>query len=151
MLAAQVVDRDLSDSVTLEGPLAQDRVRDLMARATLLCAPCRIGTDGNRDALPTVLLEALACGLPSISTPVTGIPEILDEGRAGVIVPENDAAATARAIASLLEDDALRARLAEAGRVHVREHFDLKRSSQTLKGWFDTVDSDSREACASPA
>lgn len=150
-LKAQVRERELSRSVTMTGPLGQDRVRDLMAHATLLCAPCRIGEDGNRDALPTVLLEALACGLPSISTPVTGIPEILDGGRVGVLVPENDVNATAQAMADMLDDPERREHLGVVGRMHVREHFDLQRSSRTLKGWFDAVPRDSREPCASPA
>ncbi len=150
-LAALVAERGLQDRVTLTGPLVQDGVVDLLRRATLFCLPCLIGQDGNRDALPTVLLEALACGLPIVSTPVTGIPEIVDHGRAGVLVPENDARATADAIAGLLADPARRTALAAAGRRHVREHFDIGRSSAVLAGWFAGALSERGAACASPA
>ena len=81
-----------------------------------------IGEDGNRDALPTTLIESLAMGLPCISTPVVGIPEILDQGRAGVMVPENDDQATADAIGALLADPARRAELAKPTPMHTRTH-----------------------------
>jgi glycosyltransferase involved in cell wall biosynthesis len=112
-------------------------VRELMARASLLCMPCIVGDDGNRDALPTALLEAQAMGLPCISTPVTGIPEILDGGRAGVLVPENDPQATARAIEALLADRARRDALARAGRARAEELFDARACARTLRGWFE--------------
>jgi glycosyltransferase involved in cell wall biosynthesis len=121
-----------------------------------VCAlPCVVGEDGNRDALPTVLLEALATGLPCVSTPVTGIPEILDGGRAGLLVPENDPAATAAALASLLDDVPRRARLARAGRAHAERHFDLATQARALHGWLQEALAASaaagRAACTSPA
>ncbi len=132
---------DLADRVTFTGPLDQAAVRELMGRATVFCLPCRIGEDGNRDALPTVLLEALAMRLPCISTPVTGIPEILDEGRVGRIVPENDPEATAAALAELLDSPETRERLAAEGRLHAERNFDAQTVAQVLSEWFE-------EACA---
>ena len=140
----------LGDVVHLAGALDQGEVRRHMAEASLMCLPCLIGDDGNRDALPTVLLEALAVGLPCVSTPVTGIPEILDQGRVGLLVPENDAAATARAMAELLGDPARRAEMARAGRVRAEELFDRKKTSAILHGWFDEVLA-GKVGCASPA
>jgi glycosyltransferase involved in cell wall biosynthesis len=122
--------------VTFTGPLPQDEVRRLMGRATVFCLPCVIGADGNRDALPTVLLEALAAGLPTISTPVTGIPEILDDGRAGRLVPERDVPATARALRTLLDDPAERRWIARAGRDRAEQLFDARAAGATLSGWF---------------
>lgn len=122
----------------LEFAGAQDQgvVRDLMRSATLFCLPCVIGDDGNRDALPTVLLEALACGLPMISTDVTGIPEILDGGKAGVLVPQHDPVALANAMDSLLADPARREQLAGHGLTHVAEHFDGAKQAKVLAGWL---------------
>jgi colanic acid/amylovoran biosynthesis glycosyltransferase len=114
-LAGQVARLGLMDRVTLAGPMDQARVRALIMEATVFCLPCVIGTDGNRDALPTVLIEALASGLPAISTPVTGVPEILGDD-AGVLVPERDPAATAAALERLIRDPAERARIAALGR-----------------------------------
>ncbi len=127
----------LSSSVDLAGPLDQAAVRRLLQSATVMCLPCLVGRDGNRDALPTVLLEALACGLPAISTPVTGIPEILAGGRAGVIVPENDPLATADAIAGLLGDPERREELALEGRRRAEELFDARKNAKMLFDWFE--------------
>jgi colanic acid/amylovoran biosynthesis glycosyltransferase len=150
-IAALVAERGLSDVVTLAGSLPADEVRAVLGRATVFCLPCVIGPDGNRDALPTVLLEALAAGVPIVSTPVTGIPEILDHGRCGALVPENDAEATARAIAALLDAPERRERLATAGRAHAAQCFDLARQSRVLAGWFDEVLARREAECASPA
>ncbi len=139
LIEAHVAERGLRDAVTLTGALDQDAVRGLLSRATVMCLPCVVGEDGNRDALPTTLIEALASGLPCISTPVTGIPEILGHGAAGVLVPEDDARATADALEMLLGDDAARARFAHAGIERAREHFDGRRSAHTLRSWFDEV------------
>lgn len=138
-LARRVRARGLAGRVELTGPLDSDQVRAAMDRASLFCLPCRIGEDGNRDALPTVLLEALAGGLPAISTPVTGIPEILDHGRAGVLVPADDVEATARAIEELLDDPERRASHARSGCARARDLFDREKQAAILAGWFREV------------
>lgn len=135
-LHARAARLGLQDSIRWLGAVDQSVVRAQLRSATVFCLPCKIGADGNRDALPTVLLEAIASGLPTISTPVTGIPEILDHGRAGVLVPEDDVAATARAIEDLLTDAPRRMRLARAGRARAEACFDAKASARTLHGWF---------------
>ncbi len=135
-LLAQLEELDLTDKVELPGALPLEEIREHMGSATVFCLPCVIGEDGNRDALPTVLLEALASGLPAISTPVTGIPEILDNGGAGVIVPERDAEATADALAQLLGDPIERQSLALAGLERVHRLFDLAKSGDSLNRWF---------------
>ena len=58
---------DLEETLEMTGPLPQEKVRELLQRAAVLVAPCVEGADGNRDALPTVLLEAMALGAPCIS------------------------------------------------------------------------------------
>lgn len=148
-IAARVAERGLGSRVRMVGALDQSGVRAHMARAQVFALPCRIGEDGNRDALPTVLLEAQAAGLPCVSTPVTGIPEILDQGRAGLLVPENDPVATAEGIARLLADAALRERLSAAGRARAAQLFDGRANARVLKGWFDEVLEGTEDACAS--
>ena len=135
-IRARIQAAGLAERVELAGALDSAAVRERMRAATVLCLPCKIGEDGNRDALPTVLLEALASGLPCISTPVTGIPEILDEGRAGTLVPENDVEATARALERVLADPALRAAQAAAGRQRAERLFEARASARTLHDWF---------------
>ncbi len=138
----------LCERVEMTGALDQSRVRALMSEATLMCLPCKVGTDGNRDALPTVLLEALAAGLPCISTPVTGIPEILGHGRAGCLVPEDDAVATADAMASLLAFPSLRASYSHAGRERAEQLFDARSAARCLHAWFEEVFADKRVGAA---
>ena len=139
VIEARIAELGLSDRITLVGAQDQERVREYLARATVMCLPCRIGEDGNRDALPTTLIESQAMGLPCVSTPVTGIPEILAHGNAGVIVPENDVQATAHALRDLLANRDRRTRIAEAGRRQVARLFDARRSAETLEGWFETA------------
>ncbi len=139
LIEAAIRERDLGSRITMAGAQDQDVVRDYLARATVMCLPCRIGEDGNRDALPTTLIESQAMGLPCVSTPVTGIPEILAQGHAGLLVPENDVQKTAQAIHELLVNRELQARIAEAGRRQVTRLFDARRSADTLNRWFDAA------------
>lgn len=126
----------VTDSVTWAGPLPQDAVRAHLATATLFALPCRIARDGNRDGLPTVLLEALASGLPCVTTTVTGNPEIVRDGVEGRLVPPDDPAALAAALGDLLLDPEARARMAEAARASAIERFDLRHNVATLAGWL---------------
>ncbi|MDP9429201.1 MAG: glycosyltransferase family 4 protein, partial [Actinomycetota bacterium] len=123
-LRAQVRLLGLEDLVTFHGPLSGDRVQELVGRASVFAAPCVHAADGDRDGLPTVLLEAMAAGTPCVSTPVTGIPEAIVDGRTGLLVGERDPHALAEAIARLLADDELRVRLAGAARAHLEACFD---------------------------
>ncbi|HEX6885269.1 MAG TPA: glycosyltransferase family 4 protein [Planctomycetota bacterium] len=142
--------RGVGARVRMLGARDAAEVRAHLARATLMVQPCLVGDDGNRDALPTVLVESLAMELPSVSTPVTGIPEILDQGRCGVLVPENDVPATAAAIEALLRDPARRARIAADGRQRAEQLFDAEKIARTLSSWFDSA-LEAAPACASSA
>ena len=148
-LREQVASSGLEGRVTLRGALDQGAVRGLMRSATLFCLPCIIGEDGNRDALPTVLLEALASGLPCVSTDVTGVPEILGCGEAGAIVAQNDPLGLADAVETLFADPTIRAHYAEAGRARAKEHFDGKRVAKQLSTWFEEALTRSAERCVS--
>lgn len=126
----------LADRVDLVGAASREEVLGWMRRARVLAAPCVTDAEGNRDALPTVLLEALAVGLPVVSTPVGGIPEIVDPGVHGLLVPEGDPAALADALERTLSDDRLSDRLAEAGRARVEERFDRSKTMGALLDVF---------------
>ncbi|MPV37420.1 glycosyltransferase family 4 protein [Georgenia subflava] len=123
-LRAQIARLGLDDVVELTGPLPQDRVREEVRTADVLAAPCVVGSDGNADGLPTVLLEAMALGTPCISTDVTGITEAVRHEVTGLQVPQHDPAALAAAITRLLDDRPLRDRLAGAARELVEAEFD---------------------------
>ena len=105
-------------------------------RAALMAVPCVVSANGNRDGLPTVLLETMAVGTPCISTAVTGIPEIVRDDETGLIVPEHDPASLADAIERLLDDEALAVRLATNARQLVEEEFDIHRNTVGLRTLF---------------
>jgi colanic acid/amylovoran biosynthesis glycosyltransferase len=85
-------------------------------RPTCSPHPAWSATDGNQDALPTVLLEALGAGLPMVTTPVAGIPEIVDHDEHGLVVDCGDAVAVAAGIVELFDDDERWAAMSAAGR-----------------------------------
>ena len=126
----------LGSRVAFLGPQPRALVQAFLQRAAVFAAPCVVSDDGDRDGLPTVLLEAMALGTPCIATDVTGIPEVLRDGVTGVLVPQHDAAALATAIARVLAGPALRARLAEAARRQMVARFDVHRNAAELRELF---------------
>jgi colanic acid/amylovoran biosynthesis glycosyltransferase len=136
-LRTLISELDLEEHVELAGPLSQEALLELFPRASVVATPCVVGSDGNRDGLPTVLTEAMALKIPVVATPVTGIPELVEDGRTGLIVPERDPAALAAAIHRLIEDTATARRLAEAGRERVERDFDLRANVGELRALFE--------------
>ncbi len=132
-LERQIARLGLVGRVGLAGPLPGDAVHAAMQEAAVLAVPCVVGVDGNRDGMPTVLLEAMALGTPCIATPVTGIPEIVQDGETGLLVEERDAAGLAAGLHRLLEDAGLRERLARAARQLIERHFDIHRNAARLR------------------
>lgn len=126
----------IDDRVTFTGSLAQPQVAEWLRRAHVMAAPCRVGDDGNQDALPTVLLEALGAGLPVATTPIAGIPEIIEHGTEGFVVPENDMPALADALASLMTDDSAWTAMSTAGPTKLAARFDRAATICELGGVF---------------
>jgi glycosyltransferase involved in cell wall biosynthesis len=133
---------NLNDHVRLLGAKPQDDVVAIYEQATVFALPCIVAEDGNRDGLPTVLLEAMAMGLPTVSTNLTGVPEIIDDESTGFLVPPQDPPALASALTRLLSEMALCKSMGDAARIKVAREFDLRRNVSTLHGWLD----DSTEA-----
>jgi colanic acid/amylovoran biosynthesis glycosyltransferase len=138
-LRAKVKRLKLGDRVELPGPRPQNALIEAVGRAAVFAAPCVIGGDGNRDGLPTVLLEAMALGTPCVSTDVTGIPEVLHDGETGLMVPQRDTNALAGAIERLLADPALRVELAGRARQLVEVEFDVRRNAALLRKTFEAA------------
>jgi glycosyltransferase involved in cell wall biosynthesis len=127
----------LASVVEIPGAIPQDRVRDeFMRHARVLVQPSVIAPDGDQDGIPTVLLEAMACGVPVVATPTSGIPEAVDDGETGLLVAPGDGAATAVGIGRLLDDGELAARLAEGARRRIERSFNIKRSVKVLRHLF---------------
>lgn len=96
----------LQQHVRLIGKLGHDEVLARMRAARIFALPCRIDADGDRDGIPNVILEAMAMGLPVVSTPVSGVPEIIEHGRTGWLVPPEDSEALAERLAALIDEGA---------------------------------------------
>ena len=114
----------LAGRVELRGPLTQRELFDEYRRSTLFALACRVDDSGDRDGIPNVLTEAMAAGLAVVSTSVSGIPELVESGRNGLLVPAEDPAALADAVLRVGKDPELRRRLAAAGARTVRDRFD---------------------------
>ncbi len=137
LLARLIDELGLAGRVSLAGPRPQDAVLAAYQRASLFALPCIVARDGNRDGLPTVMLEAMATGLPVVTTTVTGNPEIVDHGISGLLVEPEETAALADALARLLQDQALRQQMGQAARRKVEQLFDVRRNVAQLRRWFD--------------
>ena len=135
-LKALIAELGLDDRVALLGPRPQDEVAEAYRRAAIFALPCIVGSDGNRDGLPTVLLEAMASGLPAVSTSLTGVPEIIDDGINGLLVEPEDVEELARALAALLKDESLRREMGRAARRKVEEVFDVHKNVAQLRAWL---------------
>ncbi|WP_416673910.1 glycosyltransferase family 4 protein [Egbenema bharatensis] len=135
-LRTKIADLELQNRVELIGPRPQSELINLVRSAAVLAAPCTIGTDSNRDGLPTVLLEAMALGTPCIATDVTGIPEVLHHEQTGLMVPQNDPIALAESLKRLLTDSHLRVQLATRARQVIEQDFDIHRNAAHLRTVF---------------
>jgi colanic acid/amylovoran biosynthesis glycosyltransferase len=131
------VDRQgLSGLVELVGARSQTEVREALSAATIFVLPSLIAPGGDRDGIPVSLMEAMAAGAPVVSTRVSGIPELIEEEREGLLVPPGDSPALADALARLLDDAALRRRLATGARAKVERDFDAAREANKLLELF---------------
>jgi glycosyltransferase involved in cell wall biosynthesis len=137
-LGARIAQHGLEGRVRLLGALPQEQVLEALRESAVFAAPCVVGADGNRDGLPTVLLEAMAVGTPCVSTDVTGIPEAVLDGETGDIVPQHDARALAGAIERLLEDRQRGVRYATAARQLMQERFDIDGNTARMRELFAT-------------
>lgn len=135
-LEAAIRRHGLQDRVHLLGPHTQDEIVDRYREASVLALPCIVGEDGNRDGLPVSIVEALACGLPVVSTPVTGIPEVVVPGVNGLLVEEKDPVGLADALESLARDRELLEELASNARRSVEATFDQDTTAARLRELF---------------
>ena len=120
----------------LRGTVTQRELLDLYRHASVFALACRVVGDGDRDGIPNVLVEAMAVGLPVISTNVSGIPELIEHGVSGWLTPPKDVQALAAAIEELLNDAALRERLSRAAREQVCREFDAEVNVAALQQLF---------------
>ncbi len=138
-LQARIDQHGLPGCVSLVGAKTQEEVKELYRESDLFVLACIVTDDGDSDGVPTVLVESLAMQLPVVTTPVAAIPEFVVDGETGLLVPERDSFALARAMERLIVDPDLGRRLGERGRRAVAEQFDVRRTSAQLAAFFAEV------------
>ncbi|MDX7950626.1 glycosyltransferase [Lichenihabitans sp. Uapishka_5] len=122
-----------------QGPQAQEAVLDAYRDADLFVLPCRIAADGDRDGLPNVLVEAQSQGLACVSTTVSGVVELIEDDRNGLLVPPDAPESLAVALAALIADPQRRKRLGQAGQRRVAAEFDARSATARLMDLFAPV------------
>jgi glycosyltransferase involved in cell wall biosynthesis len=135
-IASMIHELGLEDTVMMRPAVTQEELRRIYQRATLFALPCQITENNDRDGIPNVLVEAMAVGLPVVSTNISGIPELIEHGVSGLLVPQKDARALAEAIAGLLDAPALRQKLGSAAREKVCRLFDAESNILALHRLF---------------
>lgn len=123
-------ERGIESRVSLLGAVGQDRIADVYATADVFCLP------SMAEGVPVSLMEAMAMELPVVTTRIMGIPELVDDGKAGMLIAPGRQGELVDALRGLLTDSELRARLGRAGRVKVLAEFDAGRSAEHLRNIF---------------
>ncbi len=136
-LETRVMQLGLNDRVRLLGALPHESVCGAYQRASMFVLPCIVTADGDRDGIPNVLPEAMASGVPVVSTAVSGIPELIDAEHDGLLVPPNSPAMLADAIDRLLTCPELSERLVRAARTKIEASFSMDHGTSRLLALFE--------------
>lgn len=135
-LQTQIDAAGLEDHVEILGPRTQETLIGLMQRASVITLPCIVSQSGDRDGLPTVLLEGMALGQPVVTTTTSGGPEIVADGETGILCSPGDPKELAQALHSVLANPEDALGMGAAGRHRAEQLFSLERNVATLAGYF---------------
>jgi glycosyltransferase involved in cell wall biosynthesis len=135
-LSKRIKETGLEGLVTLAGARRQHELVPLFQKSTIFALTPSVSPDGDRDGIPNVLVEAMACGLPVVSTAVAGIPELVIDDYNGLLFAPHDLQGIAAGLAALITDEIRRRRLGEAARKTVLDRFDLKAGACHMAGLF---------------
>jgi glycosyltransferase involved in cell wall biosynthesis len=122
---------NVARSVTFHGAVNQDRVRELLSRADVFVLP------SFAEGVPVSLMEAMAMEIPCVSTIIAGIPELIESGEDGILVPASDSDLVAGAIEKLIEDPEFRLRLGRTARRKIVEQYNLGTNVERLAAIFE--------------
>jgi colanic acid/amylovoran biosynthesis glycosyltransferase len=128
---------DLQAAFELPGAVFQEHLKAYLIRADVFVLPCITTSSGDMDGIPVSLMEAMAMEIATVSTYVSGIPELIEDGESGLLVREQDPEALADALQRLLGDEELRTRLGKNGRRKVVEEFNIHKSAADLAEIFE--------------
>jgi glycosyltransferase involved in cell wall biosynthesis len=123
----------IAERVSFTGFASQEQLREVYYGSHIFLHPSQTGRDGNQEGVPNSMLEAMASGLPVFATEHGGIPEAVENGASGVLVPERDHEGLARALLNATRDPGVLSRLARSGAQIVRKEFDLAIQARRLE------------------
>ncbi len=135
-LMTMLEELDLGSHLTIAGARPRREIMAAYREADVFALTPFVTENGDRDGIPNVIIEAMASGLPVVTTAVGGIPELVRPGVDGLVARPHDVEGIAASIATLLDDAGIRRRLGSAGRGTVQERFDLRNSAQELAALF---------------
>jgi colanic acid/amylovoran biosynthesis glycosyltransferase len=136
-LAGAIAGAGLEGRVQLGGRRTRSDIAGLLRSAHAVAVPSIPTAEGKREGIPVVLMEAMASGVPVVASGISGIPELVDDGVSGLLVPPGDPRSLARALRRLHDDPALRERFARAGRAKVVREFDVRANAAKLVSQFE--------------
>lgn len=139
-------EQGISDRCDWQGPHDQKEVIAACQSSDLFVLASRIEKDGDRDGLPNVLMEAQLCGLAAVSTAISAIPELIEDGVNGKLVPERDPDALAAALNEMIVDPKLREAMGRKGNEIVRRDFSFYRGMRDLAERFGVAEPSSESA-----
>jgi glycosyltransferase involved in cell wall biosynthesis len=123
----------IDNRVSFIGFISQEQLREIYYASHIFLHPSETGSDGNQEGIPNSMLEAMASGLPVFATEHGGIPEVIEHGVTGVLVPERDDEELAWALLNAVEDPHFLSSIARGGAEVVRKKFDLRMQAQRLE------------------
>lgn len=135
-ITEQIAAAHLQEHVILHGSMKRSDVVRMLTLAEVKVLASVPTAEGKREGMPVVLMEAMACALPVISSRLSGIPELVEHERTGLLLQPGDAKGLADALAQLGNDPDLRARMGEAGRKKVLREYNLKANTKQLLDWI---------------
>jgi colanic acid/amylovoran biosynthesis glycosyltransferase len=137
LVKQQVEQYHLQNSFILTGALFQEQVKEYFNQADVFVIPCIRTATGDMDGIPVALMEAMAMEIATVSTYVSGIPELIDHEQNGLLIPEKDPLALADALQKLITDSTLRRQLGKNGREKILREFDIDKSAAQLALLFE--------------
>jgi colanic acid/amylovoran biosynthesis glycosyltransferase len=138
-LAKRIEGYGLQDKVILCGALTQERVLELHQTADIFALPAIVARSGDQDGMPFVLIEAMACGVPVVTSPIAGIPDLVKDSENGILVRQQDVLGLADALQSLAADPNQRHRLGQAARQTVLQEFQIQQNAAKLAALFEEI------------
>jgi glycosyltransferase involved in cell wall biosynthesis len=141
-LKHMVLESHLSDHVIFTGAVFQEDLEDIFVKSDIFVLPCIVAKNKDMDGIPVSLMEAMSMQIPTISTSISGIPELIENLKTGLIIPPENEEALASAICKLIEDKELRDKIGKASRIKIVESFEITKNANELYNIFNMYNVD---------